>query len=112
MEDGVSLWEKQSCPGVMQNKTFSLCRSKKCAAFTNPAIIIQELICIYSNLAHSVTRQLPPGVWQEQARTVTSFLYLAVSDKADVLSRITKVFLWGWECLNDKSFYRLPHGRS
>lgn len=49
---------------------------------------------------HSVTHQLPAGVWQEQARTLTSFLFSAVGDKAYVLSRIREVFLWGWQCLN------------
>lgn len=45
------------------------------------------LICIYSNLVHSVTLQLPPGVWQEQAQTLTSFSHVAVTDKGTVLSK-------------------------
>lgn len=85
----------------------------KCTTFLKPPIIRRELICIYSNLVHNVTHQLPPGVWQEQAQTLTSFLYLAVSNTVYVLRRVEEVFVRYWECLNDgsnKGFYRLPYG--
>ena len=107
-------WKKQLFSGCNGKKTVNFIGVKS-AVFPDPPIIGRELICIYSNLVHSVTHQLPPGVWQEQAQSLTSFLYLAVTDKACVWSGIKEVFLWGFECLNDgsnKGFYRLPYGRS
>lgn len=40
-----------------------------------------ELICICSHSVYGVAHQLPAGVWQEQAQTLTSVLHVAVADK-------------------------------
>lgn len=69
---------------MMVEQTFYLVS----AAFQNAPIIRWELICIYSNLVHSVTHQLPPGVWQEQAQTLTSSLHVAVTGKMSLLSKL------------------------
>lgn len=91
-------------PGVK-----NICSTGTKSADLQNQLISRDLIWINSNLAKRVSHQLPPDVWQEQAGTLTSFLFQAVTDKACVLSRNGEGMLWAWAHLNEISFFFLTY---